>query len=1036
MKKYLITAFFSLTAGCMLAANGNEMWRNTYINQQNRCERHAAFFAYEDMSHAKLFDKTSSGNYMSLEGIWKFSFSKDYGKHPLNFYKLDYDDSKWDDFKVPAIFEVNGYGKPIYKNTGYAWETTFNTNPPYISEINNYTGCYRKKVTIPAGWNGKSVFLYVGSATSNLMVWVNGKYVGYSEDSKVAAEFDITKYLKTGENTIAMQVMRWCDGSYCEGQDFWRLTGIAREVYLYARSKVHVKDFFVKADLTNDFKDGILSYTTDKSVNVSLVDADGKEVAKASGATGQISVGNVHPWTAETPYLYTLYVTNTNGGKTTEVIPFKVGFRHVEITNSQLCVNGQPILVKGVDRHEIDPDGGYVVSMERMLQDIKIMKRLNFNAVRTCHYSDDPRWYDLCDEYGLYVCAEANYESHGLGFDDHASVKDPRFLKTILEREEGNVKTLRNHPSVIIWSLGNESGLGDNSFKAYALVKKLDGTRPVQYERDRVSNHDATDIICPMYADPDSCLRALSKHYGKPLIQCEYAHAMGNSMGGFKDYWDIIRANREYQGGFIWDFVDQGLRDKSPLTGKEIFTYGGDYDEYPASDYNFNCNGLIAPDRRLNPHAYEVGYIQQSIWVTPVNLQKGEFKVFNEYFFKNIDDITCMIDICTNGKVVKTISNIDIKGIAPQMEKLIVSDEVKSAIADISDSSNGAEITVNFSFMNKDAKLLVDKGQVIARQQFFVKDYDFAATTNVEASNVNNVSLEETTSYLRFKASDVTISIGKNTGLIDYMYVKDEPVLRFRESLTPDFWRAPTDNDYGAQMQNKFAVWKDPARKLLKVECTKQNDGYTVKASFEMTDVKSELMMTYGIKNDGTVVVNEKLTPKSDAKDIPDMFRFGIQLQMPAAFSKVKYYGRGPEENYIDRNNSSFVGYYESDVKNEYFAYIRPQESGNHTDCRYFAIVNPATGNGLKFCGIAPMECSSTPYATSDIDDGPAKVHKWGHHSGDLVDKGVTQVHVSQNQYGIGCINSWWAMPLEKYRLHYGAKEFTFVIKAIVKNEF
>lgn len=968
---------------------------------------------------------------MSLEGDWRFCFSKDYDKRPLEFYKLRFDDSKWTNFPVPGILELNGFGKPVYKNTGYAWETTFDDNPPFISMTNNYTGCYRKKVTIPSDWNGKQVYLHVGSATSNLMVWINGKYVGYSEDSKVAAEFEISKYLTKGENLIAMQVMRWCDGSYCEGQDFWRLTGIAREVYLYSRPKGHIGDFHFIADLTNNYKDGQLSYVTDKAVKLQLVDAVGKVVATSNGLKGEIKVTEVHPWTAETPYLYTLYVSQMVGNKTTEVIPFKVGFRHVEIKNSQLLVNGKPILIKGVNRHELDPDGGYVINMERMIEDIKIMKRLNINAVRTCHYPDDPRWYDLCDEYGLYVCAEANYESHGLGFGDKASVSDPQFLNTILERNEANVKTFRNHPSVIVWSLGNESGLGENSYKAYNLVKQLDPTRPVQYERDRISNHDASDIICPMYADPDSCVRALDKHYGKPLIPCEYAHAMGNSMGGFKDYWDLIRSKKEYQGGYIWDFVDQGLRDKSPITGKEIFTYGGDYDEYPASDYNFNCNGIIAPDRRLNPHAYEVGYVHQNVWVTPVALTNGEFELYNEFFFKDIDNLSLEIEINAEGKLVGTITDINIEGIAPQTTKRFLSAQLKEVLDAAIASNKEAEITANFIFKNKQEEYLVDKGQIVARQQFVVTEFNYTDVTKTELQQSPDISIEETNTYMKFKASDVTICISKKTGMIDYLYVDDEAMLKFRESITPEFWRAPTDNDYGAHMQSEFAVWKKPAMELKKVDKHLSGNVCIVTTMFDMPTVHSELIMTYTILADGRIVVNEKLTPSAEASDVPDMFRYGMQLQMPASYSRINYYGRGPEENYIDRNNSSFIGYYEANVKEEYFPYVRPQESGNHTDIRSFAVVNPSNGKGLKFQGTCPMECSAISYLVEDIDDGDNKIHKWGHHSGDLLERDVTQVHISQSQYGVGCINSWFAKPMEKYRLHHGTKDFTFTIAPI-----
>ena len=564
--------------------------------------------------------------------MWRFRFVKNHQDAPADFFRVGYDDSEWEDFPVPGLFELNGHGDRIYKNIGYAWCTTFDSNPPIVGETENYTGSYRREVTLPETWSGQQVLIHVGSATSNLKVWVNGKLVGYSEDSKIAAEFDITKYVKKGKNLIAMQVMRWCDGSYLEDQDFWRFTGIAREVYLYARPKVHIEDIVVK----QDWQDGTglldVSVKAPKgtTVEVRLDDAEGNTV----GTGAQQTITNVKAWTAETPYLYNMYVTLKKGTEVKDVVVLKVGFRHVEIKGGQLLVNGQPILIKGVDRHELDPDGGYVVSLERMRQDLRIMKQLNINAVRTSHYPDDPRWYDLCDSAGIYLVAEANLESHGMGYGEGTLAKRKDFQLMHMERNQANVLTLRNHPSIIIWSLGNEAGYGENFEKCYDWIKSVD-SRPVQYEQ--AGHWGKTDIFCPMYMGYEDCEKYAKTDNPRPLIQCEYAHAMGNSVGGFKEYWDLVRKYPKYQGGFIWDFVDQGLRDKSPITGKEIFTYGGDYGRYPASDYNFNCNGIIAPDRRLNPSAYEVGYYYQNVWLTDKGLKDGKLEVYNEYFFKTLD---------------------------------------------------------------------------------------------------------------------------------------------------------------------------------------------------------------------------------------------------------------------------------------------------------------------------------------------------------------------------------------------------------------
>ena len=1020
-------------------------WHNVDVNQQNRAPRRAAFFAFENQDKAQAFEKKNSANYLSMEGTWKFNFVKDYNKRPVNFFAANFDDSQWKDFPVPGLFELNGYGDATYKNIGYAWATQFDPNPPYISELNNYTGSYRRTFDLPKDWKGKDVYFHVGSATSNLTLWVNGKYVGYSEDSKVAAEFNISKYLKPGKNLIAMQVMRWCDGSYFEDQDFWRFTGIAREVYLYARPKVHATDIRLDAGLENQYRDGVLNYQVvlkggKTDVTLTLCDKDGKKIAEASGVQGTIKVPGVKAWTAETPYLYKAFITLKNKQGVSEVIPQKIGFRNVEIKNAQLLVNGKPVLIKGANRHEIDPDGGYVVSVERMIQDIKIMKQLNINAVRTCHYPDDPRWYDLCDEYGIYVTAEANLESHGMGYDEKSLAKFPEYLQTHIERNEGNVKTFINHPSIIVWSLGNECGYGINFEKTYDWVKAYDQTRPVQYERGGYDSK--TDIHCPMYIDYEESEKYCKSDGVKPYIQCEYAHAMGNSEGGFKEYWDLIRKYPKYQGGYIWDFVDQGLRDKSPITGKEIFTYGGDYGRYPASDYNFNCNGIIAPDRRLNPHAYEIQYWHQNVWIKDLDAVNGAFNIYNENFFKNIDDLHLTATIYANGVKLSTVEIPETKGIAPQTTKMVKSDALKYAIAEAETEHGKEEITVNFAFASDGTEPLVEKGQVIARQQFVINEYQFdkvdtpIAPTSTKISgkkgklqSTNNIEVEETNSYVKVSAKRMSVTIGKKTGLIDYLDVDGEPILKFRESMKPEFWRAPTDNDYGASLQKELKVWKNPVMNLKSFDKSEMKDSVVLTATFEMPEVKAELVLRYRINAVGEVSVTEKMTTDKAAK-IADLFRYGMVLDLPASFSKLEYYGRGPEENYIDRHSSTFIGKYESDVKDEYYPYIRPQESGNHTDIRYFSIFNPASGKGITFEGYAPMECSAIPYSIKDLDSGDEKEHAWGQHSGDLVDKGLTQVHIQQRQYGLGCIDSWMTKPMEKYRMHYGDREFRFVIKA------
>ena len=1008
-----------------VAADNTPEWRNAAVNQQNREPRRANFFAFETEDLAKAGEKAASSRYLSMEGMWRFLFVKNHQDAPADFFRVGYDDSAWEDFPVPGLFELNGHGDRIYKNINYAWCTTFDNNPPVVGETENYTGSYRREFELPEGWQGQQVLLHVGSATSNLKVWVNGKFVGYSEDSKVAAEFDLTKYVKKGKNLIAMQVMRWCDGSYLEDQDFWRFTGIAREVYLYARPKVHIEDIVVGQDWKdgNGLLDVNVKAPKGTTVDVRLEDAEGNVV----GTGAQQTIASVKAWSAETPYLYNLYLTLKKGDKVLEVVQQKVGFRHIEIKGGQLLVNGQPILIKGVDRHELDPDGGYVVSIERMKQDIRIMKQLNVNAVRTSHYPDDPRWYDLCDEAGLYLVAEANLESHGMGYGESTLAKREDFSQMHLERNQGNVLTLRNHPCIIIWSMGNEAGYGPNFEKCYDWIKTVDN-RPVQYEQ--AGHWGKTDIFCPMYMGYADCEKYAQTDNPRPLIQCEYAHAMGNSMGGFKEYWDIIRKYPKYQGGFIWDFVDQGLRDKSPITGKEIFTYGGDYGRYPASDYNFNCNGIIAPDRRLNPHAYEVQYYYQNVWIADKGLKDGKIEIYNENFFKSLDDLELEWFVGgaggkhhhggdrPEGMTFGHGGKADISGIAPQQRKVITIEAMQKTIARVLGHHGDQEIFVVFQLKAKDQQQYVEKGQVMARQQFALNEYQFPELQAEQAE----VAKEETKSYVKLTAGSTVLTIGKGSGLIDYLDVDGQPMLIERQSIVPEFWRAPTDNDYGAWLQQRWSAWKSPEMKVSGL--TVSDNSVEVKITLPL----AALTMTYTLQADGSVLVRQQMEPTGDTKN-QWMFRYGMQLQMPKQYCQVKYYGRGPHENYCDRKSSEFIGVYQSDVEDQYYPYVRPQESGNHTDVRWFQVTDGQ--RGLEFRSNGPMECSALPYLVEDLDAGPRKEHSWGQHSGDLLERPLTLVHIQQRQMGLGCVNSWGAWPEKAYLLPLQKYDFTFEIRPV-----
>lgn len=1033
---------FSCACLAVLSAEAQKdkpWWLDPEVNEVNTMAPRAAFFAYETENLAKADQKARSERYLSLEGKWKFNFSKDHDKAPRDFYSLKYDDSQWTDFPVPGILELNGYGDAIYSNNGYPWRTQFRPEPPFVEERNNYTGSYRKMVTVPADWKGERIYLHVGSATSNLMVWVNGKFVGYSEDSKVSAEFDLTKYLTPGkENLIAMQVMRWCDGSYLEDQDFWRFTGIAREVYLYARPQAHIADLFITPDLVNNYQDGTLEVKLNavgakgETVMFSLKDKEGKEVAAQTakvGGNGEVKVNfdikNPLKWTAETPNLYTLYTTLMDGKQVAEVVPQRVGFRKVEIKNAQVLVNGQPVLFKGANRHELDPVTGYVVSMDRMLEDIRVMKELNINAVRTCHYPDDPRWYELCDIYGIYMVAEANIESHGMGYGDKTLAKEPTYEKAHLERNESNIKIYKNHPSIIFWSLGNEAGYGPNFEKAYDLVKAYDPSRPCQYEQ--AGQNGKTDIFCPMYYDYGGCDRYSQGDNPRPLIQCEYAHAMGNSMGGFKEYWDMVRKYPKYQGGFIWDFVDQGLRVKNKQ-GKTIYAYGGDFGRYPTSDHNFNCNGIINPDRKPNPHANEVRYYYQNIWATAKDLKAGEVEVYNENFFKSLDDVELQWTLESEGKVLANGRNaLDI----PAQQKRVVKLDGYSLPADVK-----GEVVLNLDFVLKKAEPMLDAGYAVAREQFVVNPYTFPTMESVLAVtsgkyDTRKVEKEEKVAWVTLSAGNTSVTFNHWNGWIDYLDVDGKPMLEEGYAITPDFWRAPTDNDYGAGTQRKLHAWKNPEMKMKSFKVV-ENEGKAekgVEVVYDMPSVEATLTMTYTLTPAGELVVNEAMTVNKDAKHKPELMRYGMQLVMPKAYNMLTYYGKGPGENYIDHNNGDRLGVYDAKVADQYWGYVRPQESGNKTEVRYWQ-VKDENGKGLEFYSFAPMECSTLNYLASDLDDGWDKnAHQ--SHSGDLTPRDFSVVKLAARQRGLACVNSWGAIPLEQYRMPYQDYSFTYVIRPL-----
>ena len=1018
-------------------------WHDLQVNEVNRLKLHTNYFAYENETLALAGQMDKSANFISLHGAWKFNWVKDADKRPVDFYKTDLDDSAWKTMNIPANWEMNGYGVPEYVNTGFAWRGHFDQKPPAVPVKDNNVGSYRRIVNIPDSWDGKQVIAHFGSVTSNIYLYVNGQFVGYAEDAKVAAEFDITPYLKKGDNLIAFQTFRWCDGSWCEDQDFWRLSGVARDSYLYARnSAVQLTNIKITPDLQNNYEDGVVQiYAEVKGqpvIEYKLLNHNGIEIIKSDAnfkkrvnGTAQFTIKNVKKWSAEDPYLYTLVATvKDQKGNIVEVVPQKVGFRKVEIVNSQLLVNGKAVYIKGADRHEMDPDGGYVVSRERMIQDIKIMKRLNINAVRTCHYPDDPVWYELCDEYGLYVTAEANQESHGFGYGNDAEAKKPEFAKQILERNQHNVEMYYNHPSVIVWSLGNETVNGDNFIAAYKWIKEQDKSRPVQFEQAGRTGEN-TDIFCPMYYSHDGCDKySKDDKYTRPLIQCEYNHTMGNSSGGLKEYWDMVRKYPKFQGGYIWDFVDQALHRNpvKPMSVKDNltyaqynkikYTYGGDYNDYDPSDNNFNCNGVIGPDRQLNPHAYEVAYEYQNIWAEAVDLKAGKISVFNEYFFRNLANYQLVWTLLQDGKAVQN-GTVDKLDVAPQQKTVVTLPYQIPA---------EGEVLLNIEFKLKKAEPLMEAGQTVAYRQLEVRTANAVAAVAAEGKlKVENKKKETEIKVLN---DIVDIEFCKATGLLKEYEVNGIDLLGEGGTLKPNFWRAVTDNDMGAQLQKKFRVWRAPALNLQTITAEKvkvgKNVNAVVKAVYDMPDVKATLTITYTIAPDGTMGV-EQTMDATEGEKVSDMFRFGMLMQLPFQMDNSTFYGRGPIENYIDRKGSQNVGIYTQTAEEQFFPYIRPQETGTKSDIRWWQQTDKA-GKGFRITSGNLFSASALHYSIDDLDEGEEKEQR---HSYEVPLSKYTELCIDKEQFGVGGENSWGAWPLPQHRLGYADKTFSFVISPV-----
>ena len=1012
MKKNILMTLFLGAVSLSASAQVGDAWKDTKVNQINRLPMHTTFAPKEQQR-------------VSLHGQWSFNYVTSPDQAPENFYAVGYDDSSWGTMPVPGMWELNGYGDPIYVNIGYPWREHYENNPCIPPTEENHTGSYRKEILVPASWKGQQIIAHFGSVTSNIALYVNGKFAGYSEDSKLECEFDITKLVTPGKkNLIAFRVMRWCDGTYFEDQDFFRFSGVARDSYLYTRAPKHAEDVRLLAGLTNNFKDGTLDVTVttnDASLSalIEVNDAAGKEVASATvkGKSGkaQMTIPNVKAWTAETPNLYDVTVTISDKKGVIETIPFRTGFRTTEVKNGNLLVNGQPVLIKGADRHELDPYGGYVISKDRMLQDIQEMKKMNINAVRTCHYPDDPYWYELCDEYGLYMTAEANLESHGMGYGEKSLAKFPEYLNVHIERNERHISRNYNHPCIIVWSLGNEAGNGINFENTYKWAKEYDPSRPVQYERAESAWN--TDIFCPMYAYYDACEKYALGDDPRPMIQCEYAHAMGNSLGGFKEYWDLIRKYPKLQGGYIWDFVDQ-----SPYVtkdGKKFRTYTGDLNDYDSkSDQNFCDNGLVAPDRTWHPHAYEAQHYYQNIWATPVDLEKGVIEVYNENFFIDLSNYYMKWTLLANGEAVQSGIVTDLK-VAPQGKANY------TLPYDLSGLCGCKEKHLNVEFYEKNPSALIPAGYAVARCQLEIQGYKAKELKMNNPELTAALTLTEQENGWVVEGETFKATFCPHGGWLKQYSVRGKDILPKGGHLKANFWRAPTDNDMGAYMQMRFRAWHDLKYKLKEMTHEETADGIVIKVSYDLEGVESVLNMTYTVSKTGEILVNEDL--KVNKKE-GYFFRFGMKMELNKDFQQVEYFGRGPVENYIDRQGAAFVGQYKQTVDEQAaLDYIRPQEMGNKTDLRNLKL-SDGSGNGVIITSNQLFSGSALNYSMDTLDDGEGKHNR---HTELLEESDFVTLMIDQRQQGLGTVDSWGAWPREEYMMHADDMNFTFKITPV-----
>jgi len=1036
MKKIL---FLMMAMQVLTAFSQPNFWENPTIVDEGKEPARAYFIPYSNATELQVNDSHQSQNIQLLNGTWKFNFAEKVADRPVDFYKTNLSESEWKDIQVPGSWEMQGFGVPVYVNNGYI----FPENPPFVDNNDLPIGTYRTKFKVDEKLSGKEIILHFGSIAGAATIYVNEKRVGYSKVSKTPAEFNITPYLQPGENLLAVQVYKWSDASYLEDQDFWRLAGIERDVFLIARPKVSIEDFFVVGDLDANYKNGLLkmdlkvrNFTSQNSekhaVVVTMLDRHKKKIFSKTLGVNAISakgigtlsfsekISNPEKWSAEYPNLYAISIELKNAeGKTVEVAGCKTGFRKMEIINKQLLINGKPIIIRGTNTHEHHEKYGRYVDYQTRLTDIKLMKQYNLNAVRTSHYPQDPALYELCDKYGIYIVDEANIEAHGL--DRMEKERHPSFREDWkgqhLDRTIRMFERDKNHPCVITWSLGNESDFGPNYEATYNWLKQNDkANRPIQCDRNR--GNSFTDLMTPMYTTPERVEEyAKNPEKTKPFILCEYAHSMGNSTGNLQEYWDIFMKYPILQGGFIWDWVDQGL-EMYNFEGKKYWIYGGDLGGYRwNNDENFCDNGLINADRTIHPALNEVKKVYQPIWFKAVDIEKGIINFHNYNLFTDLNAYDYNWKLFENGKQIAS-STFWVEG-KPLEEKMVT---IQLPAIDF---KSGSEFFLVLEACQRNTTDLVEKGHVVASEQFAFPKNNFFVTKPAKG----DLKISKTDKELLFESGEVKGKINLKTGKIaDYSYKETKLIT---DALRPNFWRAPIDNDFGNNMNSRLNIWRAADNNMVtqSVEVKDQtSEGVEVVASYKFLGLNVLYFITYSILNDASIIVTSSLDLGNN--ELPELPRFGMKMELPVEFENVTYYGRGPWENYTDRNTSSFIGKYESKVDDLKFNYSRPQENGYRTDVRTVSFTD-TKGNGLLVEGInAPVCFNARNYMDEDFDPGLTKKQQ---HPIDVHKRNELYVNIDYKQMGVGGNNSWGALPLEKYRLMGKKHEYSFLIKPITK---